>query len=121
MTFSLFGRSTMLRNTRVQMAAVLAVGALLGYLAASGKVNPFSRVEAAPSPPEPASGKPEEAGSGAKPGCCDDLCKGQLLARAENKGNAAFEEAQNTGKKPNILFIMGDDVGWFNIGAYHRG
>jgi arylsulfatase A-like enzyme len=25
------------------------------------------------------------------------------------------------GKKPNILVIMGDDVGWFNIGAYHRG
>ena len=24
-------------------------------------------------------------------------------------------------QKPNILFIMGDDVGWFNIGAYHRG
>jgi len=24
-------------------------------------------------------------------------------------------------KKPNIVFIMGDDVGWFNIGAYHRG
>ena len=23
--------------------------------------------------------------------------------------------------KPNILVIMGDDVGWFNIGAYHRG
>jgi arylsulfatase len=23
--------------------------------------------------------------------------------------------------KPNILFIMGDDVGWFNIGAYHQG
>ncbi|MFT3883212.1 MAG: sulfatase-like hydrolase/transferase [Gemmatales bacterium] len=26
-----------------------------------------------------------------------------------------------SGKKPNILYIMGDDVGWFNIGAYHRG
>jgi arylsulfatase A-like enzyme len=25
------------------------------------------------------------------------------------------------GRKPNILVIMGDDVGWFNIGAYHRG
>src|SRR6187399_1363794 len=25
------------------------------------------------------------------------------------------------GKKPNIIFIMGDDVGWFNIGAYHQG
>ena len=24
-------------------------------------------------------------------------------------------------KKPNILVIMGDDVGWLNIGAYHRG
>ncbi len=23
--------------------------------------------------------------------------------------------------KPNIVFIMGDDVGWFNIGAYHQG
>ena len=21
--------------------------------------------------------------------------------------------------KPNIMMIMGDDVGWFNIGAYH--
>jgi arylsulfatase len=25
------------------------------------------------------------------------------------------------GQRPNILFIMGDDIGWFNIGAYHRG
>jgi arylsulfatase A-like enzyme len=25
------------------------------------------------------------------------------------------------GGKPNILVIMGDDVGWFNIGAYHQG
>ena len=24
-------------------------------------------------------------------------------------------------KKPNILVIMGDDVGWYNIGAYNRG
>lgn len=23
--------------------------------------------------------------------------------------------------KPNIIVIMGDDVGWFNIGAYHQG
>jgi arylsulfatase A-like enzyme len=29
--------------------------------------------------------------------------------------------AQEPAKKPNILVIMGDDVGWFNIGAYHRG
>jgi len=24
-------------------------------------------------------------------------------------------------KRPNIVFIMGDDIGWFNIGAYHQG
>src|SRR5438093_7079770 len=23
--------------------------------------------------------------------------------------------------KPNVLFIMGDDIGMWNIGAYHRG
>ena len=34
-------------------------------------------------------------------------------------GSAAPSVAQET--KPNILFIMGDDVGWFNIGAYHQG
>jgi arylsulfatase len=27
----------------------------------------------------------------------------------------------NAADKPNIVVIMGDDVGWFNIGAYHRG
>jgi arylsulfatase A-like enzyme len=28
---------------------------------------------------------------------------------------------QTSRKRPNIVFIMGDDVGWFNIGAYHQG
>jgi arylsulfatase A-like enzyme len=32
----------------------------------------------------------------------------------------AHGQAANA-KPPNILVIMGDDVGWFNIGAYHRG
>ncbi len=31
----------------------------------------------------------------------------------------AEEQAQT--KKPNIVVIMGDDIGWFNIGAYHQG
>jgi arylsulfatase len=25
------------------------------------------------------------------------------------------------GQRPNIVFIMGDDIGWFNLGAYHQG
>ncbi len=34
---------------------------------------------------------------------------------------AAPAEAQQAGKKPNIVFIMGDDVGWFNLSCYHQG
>src|SRR5450432_4904376 len=26
-----------------------------------------------------------------------------------------------TAKKPNIVVIMGDDIGWFNLGAYNGG
>jgi arylsulfatase A-like enzyme len=40
-------------------------------------------------------------------------------AAASAPGRVAH--AQEGGRKPNILVIMGDDVGWFNIGAYHQG
>jgi arylsulfatase len=98
------------------MAAVLAVGALLGYLAASGRLNPFSRADAA----QPPSGRAEATG-GACPACCEEVNKGQLLAMADPKANATGAGGQADAKKPNILFIMGDDIGWFQIGAYHRG
>src|SRR6187455_1602185 len=29
--------------------------------------------------------------------------------------------AQAQQKPPNIVVIMGDDVGWFNVSAYHQG
>jgi arylsulfatase len=29
--------------------------------------------------------------------------------------------AQSSGKKPNIVVIMGDDIGWSNIGVYNQG
>src|SRR5215467_1785057 len=29
--------------------------------------------------------------------------------------------AQQQQRRPNILVIMVDDIGWFNIGAYHQG
>lgn len=32
-----------------------------------------------------------------------------------------FAPVHAADKKPNILVIMGDDIGWFNIGAYHQG
>jgi arylsulfatase A-like enzyme len=33
----------------------------------------------------------------------------------------AAAQAQETEKKPNILVIFGDDIGWFNISAYSHG
>jgi arylsulfatase A-like enzyme len=36
-------------------------------------------------------------------------------------GTASPSGGAASGGKPNILVIMGDDVGWFNIGAYHQG
>src|SRR5207244_677166 len=116
MSVSLSWRSAMFRNTRIQMAAVLAVGLLTGYLAASGRLNPFSRADAA-APPSGAAG----AASGDKAACCEDVHKGQLLAMADPKVKESVARAEANGKKPNILVIMGDDIGMWNIGAYHRG
>src|SRR5437773_7747078 len=42
-----------------------------------------------------------------------------LTATSALIGAAGPLQAQE--KKPNIVFIMGDDVGWNNIGAYNRG
>jgi arylsulfatase len=56
------------------------------------------------------------------------LLAGTTLAAASAIGASvsaqvaqAQQQAASSGQKPNILVIMGDDVGWFNIGAYHRG
>jgi arylsulfatase A-like enzyme len=43
------------------------------------------------------------------------------LALAFGLGLGLLLPAHAADKKPNILFIMGDDIGMWNIGAYHRG
>jgi arylsulfatase len=47
----------------------------------------------------------------------DEIKPGQKLTIAAKAGSTAGA----TGGKPNILFIMGDDIGIMNVGAYHRG
>ena len=47
------------------------------------------------------------------------ICLSLLVATAALFSAVAPAQAQD--KKPNIVFIMGDDIGMWNIGAYHRG
>ena len=51
------------------------------------------------------------------------LLGGTTMAAASALGAAAgVQKAVAQGRqRPNILVIMGDDVGWFNVGAYHHG
>ncbi len=103
----------MFRSMKAQALIFLAVGALLGYGVASDKVPWKRSVQAAP-PASPAASAKEEGAAC----CCAEGGKGELVALG---GKASERLPQAEGKKPNIVFIMGDDIGWFNIGAYHQG
>ena len=94
--------------------ACLGLGSILGFVAAKLDFTPRSKAETAPATTAPAA---------APPACCSEgLAKDRLLALAVAEPVAGAQAASKSStKKPNIVFIMGDDVGWFNIGAYHRG
>lgn len=55
------------------------------------------------------------------------LLSGSALAAATTFPSNSIAQAvqaqmpTSSGNRPNILVIMGDDIGWFNIGAYHQG
>ena len=44
-----------------------------------------------------------------------------LIVTAAQAQDSPSPGSGAAGKKPNILVIMGDDIGMWNIGAYHRG
>src|SRR5215831_3102358 len=76
---------SMFRSTKFLAVACLTAGTLLGYAAASGKLNPFARAEAAP--PEGASAVEKTGGpQPGDPACCPEgASKSQLLALADPK------------------------------------
>jgi arylsulfatase len=90
-----------------------AMGAVLGWTAASGHLK-FQRQAEAALP----------KGSEAAP-TCNDCCKEGDKARhlvALNRGNEEKSPAgQNSGTKPNIVIIWGDDIGQSNLSCYTKG
>ena len=110
----------MLRNTRLQAAGVLAVGALFGYLAANGRLTPFLAAQASQPPALKATAPPSGVSTNQEPTCCQEVGQERLVALAGPRAGK-MPDCSGCARKPNILFIMGDDIGWFQVGAYHRG
>jgi arylsulfatase len=98
-----------MKNPKAQTALALAIGLLAGYAAASGKLNPFQRADARPPEHSPAAGRSRTGG----------LNDGSVLVAAHN--SAVRQTAGESGKKPNILVIWGDDIGYWNLSCYNRG
>ena len=53
--------------------------------------------------------------------CVRKLTLGLLTVSSLLLGVGATLATAQATKKPNILFIMGDDIGWMQVGVYHRG
>ena len=95
---------------------MITVGAALGWAAASGRLN-FSQSATASVEssnrtsliiPEPSS-------------CCDaSVCKTTAIVAPTAQISTTTQKPAG-GKKPNILFIMGDDIGMWNLSCYHQG
>ena len=109
----------------IRSLALVGLGALLGLVAASRGITPVSRADAATLVPVAQDAAAVTGASGQcveKPfSCSEGTARNRLLAQAGTDPTTARATSSASGKKPNIVVIMGDDVGVWNIGAYHRG
>ncbi len=104
------------KSTGFQALALVAIGSLLGYVAATADK---SRTASA-APQAHHADPPTAAGVGKTPCSPGDLDRGVLLALAGHNEAVTARAAQD-GKKPNILVIFGDDIGQTNVSAYSMG
>jgi arylsulfatase A-like enzyme len=109
----------------IRSLACVGLGALLGLVAGTRGITPVSRADAATLVPVAQDAAAAAGASGQcveKPSCCSEgTARNLLLAQADADPTTAQAASSASGKKPNIVVIMGDDVGVWNIGAYHRG
>jgi hypothetical protein len=109
----------MLRNPKVQRVAILVLGVLLGYAAATGNLRLSWSAGAAPAEGQVTTNPPAAEPA---PCCWEGNARGLLLARADNQAGDKRPGGGGgkDGMKPNILVIWGDDIGYWNISAYNR-
>jgi arylsulfatase len=103
---------------KFQAGMLVAVGSLLGYAVASGNVSLNRSARAALPSAEPAFRAAPDVSPGAGP--VPSPRRGEQAALAAHNREVEARAAQS-GKKPNILVIWGDDIGLWNVSAYSRG
>jgi arylsulfatase len=108
----------MRRSATLQTVAVLALGAILGYLAGAGDRRPGAQASATE---PPAAAHAVHAAETLPVPCSDGATKSTLLAAAAPAGAPRAASGQTSARKPNILVIFGDDIGIPQISAYSQG
>ncbi len=108
----------MLNNSKIPGMALIGLGMLLGYAAASEKLPLSSWAQgvdrASPAVSNQPSPCPERQAG------CQGLVTGELFALAQHNEEVAAR-VESADEKPNILVIWGDDIGYWNLSYNNDG
>ena len=97
----------------IQSLACVGLGAVLGFVAATRGVAPPARADGAtPAARQVVKEAQTTETEASRPASCSEgVARNVLLARAGAETTTARAASTASGKKPNIVVIMGDDVG----------
>src|SRR5262249_39610727 len=108
----------MRKRSTATPAALVAVGALLGWAAASARPDGLLHAQTGAAPFSSPAGSPCcEAGAGR----AIALAVGVPAAPIDTPTAPSHTNQAGSGEKPNILVIFGDDIGQTNVSAYSMG